>query len=47
MTILEVKARHAGRVAKTPPSGFLRSQSLKNGIKRKYQFAFGVLELVS
>lgn len=47
MTILEVKAEHAGRAAKTPPSGFSRGQSLKNGIKRRYQLAFGVLEMVS
>lgn len=46
MIILEVKVRHARRAAETPPSGFLRGQSLKNGIKRWYQYAFGVLDLV-
>ena len=46
MTILEVKARHVGRAAKALLSGFSREQSSKNGMKRRYQFAFGVRELV-
>lgn len=46
MTILEVKVRHAGRAAKTLPSGSSREQSSKNGMKRRYQHAFGVRELV-
>ena len=46
MTILEVKARHAGRAAKTLPSGSSREQSSKNGMKRRYQYVFGVRELV-
>lgn len=46
MTILEVKARHAGSAAKALPSGFLKARSIKIGIKRKHQCAFGVSELV-
>ena len=46
MTILEVKARHAGRAAKALLSGSSREQSSKNGMKRGYQCAFGVRELV-
>ena len=46
MTILEVKARHAGRAAKALPSGSSREQSSKNGMKRRYHCAFGVRELV-
>lgn len=47
MIILEVKARHAGRAAKALPSGFLREQNLKNGMKKYCQCAFGVRVLVS
>lgn len=46
MTILEVKTRHAERAAKALPSGFLREQSSRNGMKRRYQYTFGVQELV-
>jgi len=46
MIILEVKARHAGHAAKALPSGSSREQGSKNGMKRRYQYAFGVRELV-
>lgn len=45
--ILEVKAKHPGRAAKALRSGFLREQSLKNGMEKYYQRAFGVRGLVS
>ena len=46
MIILEVKARHAGHAAKALPSGSSKEQGSKNGMKRRYQYAFGVRELV-
>lgn len=46
MTILEVTGRHVGRAAKTLPSGSLREQNSKNGMKKRYQHAFGVQEIV-